>query len=1401
MSSVELAWDDAEHRASSLRFEWSGNVTVGEALALLPRENVPPLLDGQPLDPAAELGQVAWRRGAVFGGSDRFLDPTASEHIRVVGGPRAGFIAPLEDASRLQPELGLSRAGDGVWVQPRPGLDARYEGVPISSRRLWQAGDVVQVGTTLVSWHRGMSRPEKATSTPTPHERGQIGFARSPRILPTVEPPDVSVPTPPRPPPRRPLPWLVALAPLVVGVGLFVVTGSAYTLLFSVLSPVLLLGSWWSDRRATRGQHREATAEYAESVRRMERRLAELVAEESHRLREQTPDPAALLLQSLGPRPGLWQRRRGDIDHLDLTVGVGDLPAAVRLHSEGARNGRSVPLLPYVPVSLPLRSLGVVGLCGHRPHVVGLARWWVGQTAGSSSPRDVRLVVLSVQPSAVEDWAWARWLPHTGSDAGDAHAGQSLVAVDRPTAQARLDELSALVDQRAAIRSNGPDYVLLLDGAAKLRTEPACARLLADGPAVGVYVICLDDVEPRLPEECQGVVTADDSAFVTVRSTGRQDAGSVLAHQVSAAWADQLAHALAPLVDATPTASIDHVIPTSARLLSLLGLDPPSAVALLERWATSSVTTVAQIGVGADGPLEVDLRADGPHALVAGTTGAGKSELLQSLVASLAAANRPDAMTFLLVDYKGGAAFGECARLPHTFGLVTDLDAALTSRALESLTAELRRRETLLGDAGAKDLEAYAAAGNVAGPLPRLVIVVDEFASLVEELPDFVHGLVGIAQRGRSLGVHLVLATQRPSGVVSPEIRANTNLRIALRVTDDAESLDVLNAPDAARIPRSLPGRAYVRTGHGELHPFQTARVAGPAPRRPVSAEARSLRVDVLDVSALGQPRSGASSVGPNQTTGTTDLMLFVDAVRDASLRAQVEAPPPPWLPPLPAVLPWSAMDAPGAFGLEDRPDVQRQPPAVVGDGHLLVAGVARSGRTTLLRTLAVSLASASTVDSMHLYAIDGGNGPLADIAQLPHVGAVVAATEPGRVDRLLSRLAVEVGRRQELGGAADEAALVLLVDRWESFVARYDDVDGGRLVDLLLDLVRDGLSVGLRLVITGDRSLLVGRLAGLVDDKVCLRMAEVGDYALAGLDPRRVSLDGPAGRGYRAPSGVELQVAMSTPSDLRAVIDSAKAPERQRPFRIDPIPRSLRLDEAEALPWAGPGRVLVGVGGDDLMRVGVDLARAGPGFVVTGPRRSGRSTALVTMAYSALMSDARVVAVAPRGGPLLALPADERIPAGRLTLLTGRNGGGDASAPGAGPSGSGIDTKALIAAVQDGGGSPVVVVVDDAERLKDVDVAAVLGDVLRKADRGLALVIAAATDDLSRAVRGYLNDVRSSRSGLLLTPDTHLMGELLGVHLPRSAAFRVPVGRGLLVVDGEVTMVQVPLPHVLVRP
>ncbi|WP_255371605.1 FtsK/SpoIIIE domain-containing protein, partial [Cellulosimicrobium sp. CUA-896] len=215
------------------------------------------------------------------------------------------------------------------------------------------------------------------------------------------------------------------------------------------------------------------------------------------------------------------------------------------------------------------------------------------------------------------------------------------------------------------------------------------------------------------------------------------------------------------------------------------------------------------LGVGADGAVvSVDLVADGPHVLVAGTTGSGKSELLQTLVAGLALGRSPAELTFALVDFKGGASFGACGRLPHVVGQVTDLDAGLAGRALAGLRAELHRRERVLADAGAASVDELPA-----GTLPRLVVVMDEFRALADDLPDFLPGLLRVAAQGRSLGVHLVLATQRPAGAVSADVRANITLRLALRVVDAADSRDVVDTPHAALVPARTPGRLVLRCG------------------------------------------------------------------------------------------------------------------------------------------------------------------------------------------------------------------------------------------------------------------------------------------------------------------------------------------------------------------------------------------------------------------------------------------------------------------------------------------------------------------------------------------------------------------------------------------------------------
>ncbi|MBO0715402.1 MAG: hypothetical protein J2P59_11650, partial [Acidimicrobiales bacterium] len=610
---------------------------------------------------------------------------------------------------------------------------------------------------------------------------------------------------------------------------------------------------------------------------------------------------------------------------------------------------------------------------------------------------------------------------------------------------------------------------------------------------------------------------------------------------------------------------------------------------------------------------------------------------------------------------------------------------------------------------------------------------------------------------------------------------------------------------------------------------FQSARVGGTAPA-PVQEAAASVRVVEVPWEQAGKALSLRDTDGRGGgEPGETDLARLVGMVGGAAEALEIRRTPSPWLAPLPELLPLASLaDArdgsragvvAAPFGLLDLPGEQAQRPIcfdVETGRHLLVMGSPGTGRTTFLRTLAASLASANDPGDLWLYAIDCGGGELRALAELAHVGAVVTRSETERTDRLLTRLRSEITRRLELlsakgyadvseqrAASAPEQRLsyvVVLLDRWEGFLSSFDDIDGGRLTDALLELAREGGAAGIRLVATGDRSLLMGKLGNVVDQRLCLSMADRSDLTLAGLNLRDLPEVMPPGRAVRPGDGAEVQIALlgaeptgpAQAAALSAVVAEAReradaAPRGgtgappggspRRPFRIDPLPGRISLDDARRLPgWEGqtPLWAAVGVGGDELTALGVDLGVHQPGFTVVGPRRSGRSTALWAIAESLLSRGSPVLALCPRPSPLRAL-------AGRPGVL------GVLSGP--------EPPAEQLVELLNGCEGPLGVLVDDASSLH----ATVIGDLLDQEvqegpERGHGLVIAGVADDLLRPMRGFIAEVRQSRAGLMLCPESHLHAEVLGARLPRSAAFDRPPGRGILIADNRSALVQVPL-------
>jgi S-DNA-T family DNA segregation ATPase FtsK/SpoIIIE len=466
--------------------------------------------------------------------------------------------------------------------------------------------------------------------------------------------------------------------------------------------------------------------------------------------------------------------------------------------------------------------------------------------------------------------------------------------------------------------------------------------------------------------------------------------------------------------------------------------------------------------------------------------------------------------------------------------------------------------------------------------------------------------------------------------------------------------------------------------------------------------------------------------------------------------------------------------------------DIERQ-------GHLLVAGAPRSGRTTLLRTLAAA-ATATPAGDLHLYAIDCGGGGLAALTALPQCGAVVTPADPDRVERLLNRLHRELtARLQQLtaAGCSDLAELrardpgaalpyvLVLVDRYDSFVAQLETFDGGKLVAQLQRLLQDSLSPGFRLVLTGDRTLVTGRVGGMVEEKLMLRMADRLDYSIAGLPARSLPAEILPGRAFRVPSGDPIQIAhvgvspdgAAQTAALRELGGSAVAPPGWRPFRVDPLPVSIGYAQALHLPRRGEG-ALAGVGGDELSQVRLSA----PVVLVLGQPGSGRSTALAVMVRS-LAGEGReeVVAIMPRRS--------------RLPELLG-------SLPGVrlfGP--SELDSPELGRCLDEAEPSTVVAI-DDADALTDLPLAARLVTLLSRWREGGATVLAAAgIEEAAGAFRGLVPELRKSKCGLLLQPQQVTQGDLLGTRLQRSTVGAPVPLRGVAVHQGVATVVQVPVP------
>ncbi|HRA03824.1 MAG TPA: FtsK/SpoIIIE domain-containing protein [Arachnia sp.] len=1381
-------------------------------------------------------------------------DDRAAAELRVTDGPDKGVVVRLRRGtstvgraadrdvrltdSRVSHHHGRITVSDRVEIID----DNSSNGVVVGDQRVARAilgpGDVALLGSTrvTVTLLGGAGDSAQASSATS-----DVAFIRSPVVLSRPREIKVELPDVPAMPQRPEFPWLALVAPLLMGGGMFLVTRSPLSLIFVALSPILMLGTYLSTLFGNKKAVKRDEEQFRSSLALVEADIASRHQRELQQRLSMYPSVGECVDAVFERNSRLWSRRPEHPEFLRVRLATGPVRPSARF--EDAKKSAGRPDLAVLadelvrvrgwlagaPLVADLAAVGGVGVVGRAGVREGVARAIVAQVASMHSPAEVTIACLT-STATKDEWAWLEWLPHT--TAYSPFDGVQLAA-EAGSGRLVLDRLEDLVAARSSAttgdaRDRGPQEKEhertrpVLPSVLVVVHNPSVdwarvATLAENGPDVGVHVLWVADEQASLPGACRAFIDlGDGSSTIVGMVRTEQTVRAVSTESLDLVTATAMARRLAPVMDAGIRESDESDLPRTVSVVSLLGVDSADDESLvLTRWKengsyleralpprpTERASDLrAVVGHAGAEPFSLDLRSQGPHALVGGTTGSGKSEFLQAWVLGLAHAYSPDRVTFLFVDYKGGAAFAKCVELPHTVGMVTDLSPYLVQRALRSLRAEIHHRERLLNDKGVKDLIELEKRGDPDCP-PSLLIIVDEFAALVGEVPEFIDGVVDVAQRGRSLGLHLILATQRPAGVIKDNLRANTNLRVALRVNDDHDSTDVIGDKLASHFDPSIPGRGAAKTGPARLTTFQSA---FPGARTTTEPPAPPIEVAEVDFGVVSEWKIPARARVDKDTP--TDIDRVVGTVSRAARLGRIPTPRKPWLDVLAPAYDLSKLnqrsDSDIVLGVVDDPDHQAQTTDTFRPderGHILYVGTGGSGKTTALRTLAMAASVTPKGGPVHVYGLDFAGGGLSLLEPLPSVGSIIAGDDDERVSRLLSMLATWTVQRQarysaakaptltayrHLAAAPHEPRILVLLDGLESFKDAYDSaLSQQRTYSDFQTVVMDGRSVGIHFAVTADRlGAVPNSLSGAFQQKLVLRLTDEDAYLSAGIPKNILNAQSPPGRCVQIGRSQELQLAIlgrnGTPSVQVSEIDelsrAVAAIHPVRPASVGSLPTRVALSE---LPPALEGRPVVGIEDRSLGALGFD----GEGtFVIAGPPRSGRSTALHWFADSIRRwaPSVPLVHLSARPSRLTGLPQWQAsvIGADRVREYAGSQ------------------LKPYVE--RDGGGKPLVAVfIEDLPELCGTVAEAELAEIVKLARRNGHLVFASGeTSGFSSGFSSLTTEIKAGRAGVILHPDQH-DGDLLKTPLPRlqKSADMLP-GRGYFIQGGKAWRVQLPV-------
>lgn len=1115
-------------------------------------------------------------------------------------------------------------------------------------------------------------------------------FTRSPRIThkPITETKDIDPPTNKREAKEKPLlytvgPSLTMSMAMIVNVVFMIKANSSgrspipsavmalSMLMGAVLWPVLLRRF---NKRQEIIEEEKRVSRYKEYIDSIDKEMEKKANYNREVYDELYPSLESLVRCALKKDRALWDHIPGEEGFLDIRIGKGTRKFTIDINIQKERFSlEDDPLKKYasviqqkykylhnVPVSVELGKINILGIVGNREKQIDLIRLIITRLSVTHCYDEVKIAMLYGKKEQ-HIWEFVKWLPHSWSD----NRKIRMMADDRDGAYFAISHLKEIYEDRSNLGRDAkassylPHYVVFITDYELVSKDAGMRDFIENSADCGfTFVLGYENIG-QLPSAAQNIIQL--SAEECTIYNKADNSGKMLSFIPDTCEGTDIrktAEALASVK--VGKLSEESMVPERLSFFGLYKAKNIDELVIGRRWneSQSFKTLEAPIGMGAGDEvfsLNIHEKYHGPHGLIAGTTGSGKSEFIQSLILSLAINYHPYDVAFVLIDYKGGGMANAFINLPHVAGTITNLEGNQIKRSLISLKSELKRRQAIFKEYSVNHIDSYQIKykrGLASEPLPHLIIISDEFAELKSQEPEFMNELISTARIGRSLGVHLILATQKPSGVVNDQIWSNTRFRICLKVADRMDSKEMLKRDDAAFITQ--PGRCYVQVGNDEIFKLVQSGYSGEKYIKNGSnlSDENVVNVVCVDLQGAELYRTSEEKNKENDCE-ETQLSAVVEYINDYSKREGI-VPLKLWLPPLPKELYVGDIDKRiGGFdgkewkpcmdildpivGLYDEPEKQMQNVVDVNfgkNGHFLLYGAPGTGKTTFLQTLIYSLAKRYSPELINMYILDFGSRSLSYCKTLPHVADVLFSDDEDKIKKLFQRIAGELGARKKAlaeygvgnlisymqASGRTIPAIFIILDNYAAFAELYTNYDND-----IIRLAREGGNYGIYLVFTcASVNGVKRRISENFKMVYTLQLNDTYDYASVLGRTEGVFPENAKGRGLvRLGNVLEFQTALAV-AEINEAARAASLRENfvlmsqkwhgNVPKPLPVMPENMNIDSVmlsdDYTAAIDGGFIPIGYDVDSIELTYIDFAKTSI-FTVYGDKGSGKTNLL----------------------------------------------------------------------------------------------------------------------------------------------------------------------------------------------